>query len=74
MKTTRRNAKRAIRTGKRGKLDCELRSVEEHGRQHNVRQQFQSIKNIRQSYQPRVNMIKNKDGVVLTESSSVKGR
>ena len=74
MKTTRRNAKRVITAAKRRKLDCELRSVEEHGRQHNVRQQFQSIKNIRQSYQPRVNMIKSKDGVVLTESSSVKSR
>ena len=37
MKTTRRKAKRVIRAAKRGKLDCELRSVEEHGRQHNVR-------------------------------------
>ena len=74
MKITRRNAKRVIRAAKRRKLDYELRSVEEHGREDNVRQQFQSIKNIRQSYQPRVNMIKSKDGVVLTESSCVKGR
>ena len=62
------------RRKKRQALDRNLDEIESNRRHGHTRAQYQGINQIRKGYQPRQELIRNKEGKVLTNSEAIKSR
>ena len=67
-------ATRINRTKKRNLLNQNMREIESNRRQGRVREHFQGIREVRNGYQPRNNVIKSKEGRLMTSDEEIKER
>ena len=72
--TSRRWAKRVNRRKKRSMVDRAMREIEENRRAGNIRQQFIGMKSFKKGFQPRTDVIKDKDGLIITQELAIKAR
>ncbi|KAJ4450915.1 hypothetical protein ANN_02349 [Periplaneta americana] len=70
----RREASRTIRNKKRGYLKEKLNEVETNSKNKNIRDLYKGIKEFKNGYQPRVNVIKDENGDLLADSPSILNR
>ena len=66
-----RNVNRILRRKKRQKLNDELDIIDENRKQGRIRQHYQGVRKLKQGYQARTRMIKDKDGEILTGDDDV---
>ncbi|KAJ4437040.1 hypothetical protein ANN_17174 [Periplaneta americana] len=70
----RREASRTLRNKKRGYLKEKLNEVETNSKNKNIRDLYKGIKEFKNGYQPRVNVIKDENGDLLADSPSILNR
>ncbi|KAJ4433345.1 hypothetical protein ANN_15604 [Periplaneta americana] len=70
----RREASRTFRNKKRGYLKEKLNEVETNSKNKNIRDLYKGIKEFKNGYQPRVNVIKDENGDLLADSPSILNR
>ncbi|KAJ4449477.1 hypothetical protein ANN_00876 [Periplaneta americana] len=70
----RREARRTLRNEKRGYLKEKLNEVETNSKNKNIRDLYKGIKEFKNGYQPRVNVIKDENGDLLADSPSILNR
>ncbi|KAJ4448564.1 hypothetical protein ANN_10582 [Periplaneta americana] len=70
----RREASRTLRNKKRGYLKEKLNEVETNSKNKNIRDLYKGIKEFKNGYQSRVNVIKDENGDLLADSSSILNR
>ncbi|KAJ4446515.1 hypothetical protein ANN_13211 [Periplaneta americana] len=70
----RREASRILRNKKRGYLKEKLNEVETNSKNKNIRDLYKGIKEFKNGYQPRVNVIKDENGDLLADSPSILNR
>ncbi|KAJ4441755.1 hypothetical protein ANN_11613 [Periplaneta americana] len=70
----RREASRTLRNKKRGYLKEKLNEVETNSKNENIRDLYKDIKEFKNGYQPRVNVIKDENGDLLADSPSILNR
>ena len=70
----RRRAKKVNRKKKREFINDKMRGIEYDRRSRRTRDQFQGINEIRKGYQPRGNMIRNKEGEMIVNREEIKQR
>ncbi|KAJ4446236.1 hypothetical protein ANN_12930 [Periplaneta americana] len=70
----RREASRTLRNKRRGYLKEKLNEVETNNKNKNIRDLYKGIKEFKNGYQPRVNVIKDENGDLLADSPSVLNR
>ncbi|KAJ4427249.1 hypothetical protein ANN_24867 [Periplaneta americana] len=70
----RREASRTLRNKKRGYLKEKLNVVETNSKNKNIRDLYKGIKEFKNGYQPRVNVIKDENGDLLADSPSILNR
>ncbi|KAJ4439290.1 hypothetical protein ANN_07411 [Periplaneta americana] len=70
----RREASRTLRNKKRGYLKEKLNEVEANSKNKNIRDLYKGIKEFKNGYQPRVNVIKDENGDLLADSPSILNR
>ncbi|KAJ4446465.1 hypothetical protein ANN_13161 [Periplaneta americana] len=70
----RREASRTLRNKKRGYLKEKLNEVETNSKNKNIRDLNKGIKEFKNGYQPRVNVIKDENGDFLADSPSILNR
>ena len=62
------------RRKKREKIEEELREIEENRAHGKTRKQFQGIKRMRNGFQPRMNLIRNKEGNIIVGREEIQRR
>ncbi|KAJ4438181.1 hypothetical protein ANN_14120, partial [Periplaneta americana] len=67
-------ASRTLRNKKRDYLKEKLNEVETNSKNKNIRDLYKGIKEFKNGYQPRVNVIKNENGDLLADSPSILNR
>ncbi|KAJ4451080.1 hypothetical protein ANN_02518 [Periplaneta americana] len=67
-------ASRTLRNKKRGYLKEKLNEVETNSKNKNIRDLYKGIKEFKNGYQPRVNVIKDENGDLLADSPSILNR
>ncbi|KAJ4432181.1 hypothetical protein ANN_20797 [Periplaneta americana] len=70
----RREASRTLRNKKRGYLKEKLNKVETNSKNKNIRHLYKGIMEFKNGYQPRVNVIKDKNGDLLADFPSILNR
>ncbi|KAJ4430976.1 hypothetical protein ANN_19569 [Periplaneta americana] len=70
----RREASRTLRNKERGYLKEKLNEVETNSKNKNIRDLYKGIKEFKNGYQPRVNVIKDENGDLLADSPSILNR
>ncbi|KAJ4427648.1 hypothetical protein ANN_25296 [Periplaneta americana] len=70
----RREASRTLRNKKRGYLKEKLNEVETNSKNKNIRDLYKGIKEFKNGYQSRVNVIKDENGDLLADSPSILNR
>ncbi|KAJ4426743.1 hypothetical protein ANN_26542 [Periplaneta americana] len=70
----RREASRTLRNKKRGYLKEKLNEVETNSKNKNIRDLYKGIKEFKNGYQPRLNVIKDENGDLLADSPSILNR
>ncbi|KAJ4427253.1 hypothetical protein ANN_24871 [Periplaneta americana] len=70
----RREASRILRNKKRGYLKEKLNEVETNSKNKNIRDLYKGIKEFKNGYQPRLNVIKDENGDLLADSPSILNR
>lgn len=74
MREARRSLKRIIRRKKRESLRRKVELIDEYKNTNKVKEQFRTIKDVRQGYQPRQTLIRDDTGNFLTNKEEVMGR
>ena len=73
-RSCRRRAKRTIRRKKREELEAKLRRLEGSRREGKAREQYQIIKSFKNEYQPKINLVRDKEGAILAQEEGIKRR
>jgi hypothetical protein len=74
MDNVRREASRTIRTKKREYLKNKINKLETNSKNKNIRDLYRGINEFKKGYQPRINMVKEKNGDLLADSHSISNK
>jgi hypothetical protein len=74
MKNLRREPSRIFRNKERDYLKDKINELETNNKNKNIRVLFRGINKFKKCYQPRINIIKDKNGNLLSDIRSVSNR
>ena len=71
LRQKRREAKQIMKRKKKQALEAELDEIERHIQEGNITEHHKRLRQIKKGYQARNNMIRNRDGIIISNEKDI---